>query len=78
MPECRRLPVECAHVRCGTDGGTALKPSDKWVISLCAHHHREQHSMGERRFEQKYAISLRAVAQALARRSPHWRKLIQM
>ena len=34
VPGCRQVPIECAHVRGGTDGGIGLKPSDKWVISL--------------------------------------------
>lgn len=72
---CKRLPIECAHVRTGTDGGTSLKPSDRWVISLCATHHREQHSIGESAFEQRYGLSLKEVAALFARRSPHWKKL---
>ena len=73
--DCRRTPIECAHVRIGTDGGAGTKPSDKWVISLCAFHHREQHHIGERAFERRYGLELRALAQEFARRSPHWRKL---
>src|SRR5436305_15342556 len=34
VPGCRNLPIECAHVRGGTDGGLGVKPSDKWTISL--------------------------------------------
>jgi hypothetical protein len=43
VPGCRQRPIECAHVRGGTDGGLGLKPSDKWTISLCQTHHIEQH-----------------------------------
>ncbi|MCF2514852.1 hypothetical protein LVY65_07215 [Sphingomonas sp. G124] len=75
VPGCRRLPIECAHVRTRTDGGTALKPSDRWCISLCRFHHAEQHRLGEPRFEQKHRICLTDLAEAFARRSPHYRKL---
>ena len=67
------LPIECAHVRCGTDGGKALKPSDRWTLSLCRCHHAEQHHIGERAFEKRYGLDLLALAQEFARRSPHRR-----
>ena len=70
VPGCRRLPIECAHVREGTDGGVGLKPSDRWTISLCMFHRREQHALGERTFEAKYDIDLLELAQEFARRSP--------
>lgn len=75
---CRRGPVHCAHVRNGTDGGAGLKPSDKWTISLCELHHREQHRIGEKAFEAKYSLDLVALAREFARRSPHRFKLRQM
>jgi hypothetical protein len=78
VPGCRRLPIECAHIRGGTDGGAGIKPSDKWVISLCLFHHREQHQLGEPRFEEKHGIDLLNLAREFARRSPHWAKLIRM
>ncbi len=71
VPGCELLPIECAHVRGRTDGGTALKPSDRWAISLCRFHHAEQHQIGESAFEKKYAIDFLAVAMEFARRSPH-------
>jgi len=75
VPGCKRLPIECAHVRSGTDGGTALKPSDCRCISLRAHHHPEQHRLGEGRFERKYLISFTELARLFALRSPHWKNL---
>jgi hypothetical protein len=75
VPGCKRTPIECAHVRLGTDGGAGLKPSDRWAISLCAHHHREQHSIGEASFEREHGIALKALAEEFARQSPHWRRL---
>lgn len=68
---CRGSPIESAHVRDGTDGGTGLKPSDRWCISLCRDHHLEQHQIGERTFEQKYDLDLRELACEFALRSPH-------
>lgn len=67
-PEHRR--IECAHVRTGTDGGTGLKPSDWWTIPLCAVRHREQHNVGEGTFERVYGLDMKAIALALARKSP--------
>jgi hypothetical protein len=72
---CRGLPIECAHVRNGTDGGLGLKPSDRWTISLCRSHHIEQHEIGEPAFEAKYELSLRELAREFAQRSPYFGKL---
>lgn len=76
VPDCQRLPIECAHVRTGTGGGLALKPSDRWVISLCSYHHREQHQMGEHQFETRYGIDLIELADEFARQSPHRKRLL--
>lgn len=65
------LPIEAAHVRIGTDGATAMKPSDRWVISLCQQHHAEQHSLGEAAFEKNYDLNLIDMAQDFALKSPH-------
>lgn len=78
VPGCVRTPIECAHVRSGTDGGVGVKPSDKWAISLCAYHHRQQHHIGEAAFEARYKIDLKALAAEFARRSVHWLKLARM
>lgn len=76
VPGCRRLPIECAHVRSGTDGGQGLKPSDKWCISLCQHHHREQHTIGETAFELEHGLDLKALAREFVARSPLRDKLV--
>lgn len=47
---CFKEPVEPAHIRFKTDGGTALKPSDKWTVPLCHDHHAHQHQVGEPEF----------------------------
>jgi hypothetical protein len=78
VPGCMELPIECAHVRGGTDGGIALKPSDRWVVSLCRLHHAEQHQVGETSFQATHGIDLRAIAEEFASRSPHrahWEEL---
>ena len=74
VPGCRRLPIECAHVRSGTDGGLGLKPSDKWTISLCRFHHLEQHDAGEQAFERQHDVKLLELAREFARRSPYLQK----
>lgn len=71
VPGCSNREIECAHVRTGTDGGIAMKPSDRWCISLCREHHREQHQMGECAFEAKYNLELCSLAGEFARRSPY-------
>ena len=63
------LPVDYAHVRKGTNGGTDLKPSDSWTISLCRLHHAEQHQIGESAFEIRYSLDLIAISEEFARRS---------
>jgi hypothetical protein len=78
VPRCLRQPIECVHVRGRTDGGTGMKPTDRWVISLCVFHHREQHQIGERTFEENHSISMVDLAREFARRSPHWLRLSQM
>lgn len=70
VPGCLRLPIECAHVRSGTNGGLGLKPSDRWCVSLCRDHHLEQHCVGERAFEEKYSIDLLRLATEFVLRSP--------
>jgi hypothetical protein len=78
VPSCRKIPIECAHVRAGTECGAGMKPSDRWVISLCLFHHREQHLIGEMSFQLKHGIDMKELAVEFARRSPHWQKLSRM
>jgi hypothetical protein len=76
VPGCLNRDIECAHVRTGTDGGTGMKPSDRWCISLCARHHREQHHMGEAAFQRRHHLDLYELALEFARRSPQRWQLI--
>jgi hypothetical protein len=66
-----------AHVRCGTDGGTGIKPSDRYGVSLCDPCHRDQHQLGEPEFERRHSIDMKALAEAFFRASPHRHKLEQ-
>ena len=75
VPGCKNTDIQAAHVRKGTDGSTAEKPSDRWAISLCSHHHDQQHLSGEVTFEGWWNINLKALAEEFARKSPHRRKL---
>jgi hypothetical protein len=75
VPGCEQIPIECAHVRNETDGGIGIKPSDRWTISLCAFHHREQHEIGEVAFEARYSLDMAALAIEFASKSPHKLKL---
>jgi hypothetical protein len=62
--------VQFAHVRHETDGGTGVKPSDWWGISLCAHCHKWQHDIGEPAFERFTGLNLKKLAMEFARNSP--------
>ena len=70
-----QVAIECAHVRTGTDGGTGMKPSDRWCISLCKDCHHNQHEMGEGPFEVFYGIDMKALAREFTARSPHRHKM---
>lgn len=54
-------PAIAAHIRCGQEGGTGLKPPDDLTHALCDRHHKEQHNMSEETFivEKIYKPSLR-------------------
>lgn len=78
VPGCTGRPIEVAHVRNGTNGGMGIKPTDDWVISLCKSHHEEQHRMGEPPFDKKHGISMRDLARAFAKASPHKPKLMKL
>jgi hypothetical protein len=46
----KAAPSEAAHVRSESDGGTGIKPSDRYCLSLCSSCHALQHEFGELRF----------------------------
>lgn len=79
MPGDRFNPIQAAHVRLGTGGGTAMKPSDRWLVPLCDNCHiHTQHARGERTFWNKLDIDPKVLATDLAKRSPHWPRLKDM
>lgn len=78
VPGCTGRPIEVAHVRTGTNGGTGLKPTDDWTISLCHEHHSEQHRIGEPEFEKVHGISMKLLARLFASKSPHRSKLMKL
>lgn len=67
--ECRGS-IEAAHVRSGTDGGLAMKPSDCWALPLCTLAHQQQHAIGEGFFERMWGVNMKQIASGLARLSP--------
>jgi hypothetical protein len=75
VPGCDGRPIECAHVRLGTDGGLGVKPSDRWCISLCKDHHARQHQVGEASFAREAGIDLVKLAREFFAKSPHRAKL---
>ena len=58
---------QAAHIRCGTDGGTGLKPNDKWTVPLCHDCHQEQHRVGELAFFSERRIDSFRLAERLWR-----------
>jgi hypothetical protein len=56
---CGRAPPNCAaHVRKGTDGAMAAKPSDKFGVPLCQGCHMRQHEVGELTFWAEVGVDL--------------------
>lgn len=56
-----------AHIRLGTDGALARKPSDDNCAPLCRHHHNEQHNRGEATFWGENLENAKRTAKALHR-----------
>lgn len=52
----------------------AKKPSDKYTVPLCDHHHDEQHRIGETTFWKTYKIDPLKVAARLWALSPYGKK----
>ena len=46
----KAAPSDAAHVRTGTDGGTGMRPSDRYAVPLCTACHAKQHRIGELTF----------------------------
>lgn len=73
-------PIQAAHLRLGTGGGMALKPSDRWILPLCfTCHQTDQHQHGELSFYRKLGIAdPKALCCALVQQSPYRRILMEM
>lgn len=69
------MPIECAHVNSAATRGMGMKSSDALTISLCREHHAESHRIGDRSFEAKHGINMRALAREFYQRSPHRTRL---
>lgn len=67
VPGCSN-PSVFAHLRTADNSGTGLKPYDWFGVCLCDEHHKETHR-GEKTFERKYRLDLKALAQELANAS---------
>src|SRR5467141_3661148 len=55
-------PSEAAHVRTGTDGGTGMKPGDRYAVPLCTACLAKQHRIGELSFWSRLRIDPLNVA----------------
>lgn len=64
------MPIEVAHVRLGSGAGMAQKPDDWRTVSLCRHHHSEQHMLGERSFWRAAQIDVEALIKLFIMNSP--------
>ena len=69
--------IEAAHVRSETDGGMALKPHDRWLVSACLKHHEQQTVRGEKWFEDYWGLDMKALAREFADKSPYARELAE-
>lgn len=69
VPGCQLMPIEVAHVNTAATRGIGMKSSDAFTCSLCREHHAESHR-GERTFERRHGIDLKALAREFYERSP--------
>ncbi len=58
---CGKWPTQAAHVKSRGAGGKA----ESNIVSLCLHHHTEQHQLGILTFQAKYQIDLKAQAERI-------------
>ncbi len=61
--------IEFAHYRTAANSGTGTKPPDWFGLSLCPEHHREQHQIGQKAFEEKYQFSMAQFAAEFAKKT---------
>ena len=58
---CGKWPTQAAHVKSRGAGGKA----ESNIVSLCLHHHTEQHQLGILSFQAKYQIDLKSQAERI-------------
>ena len=63
---CWHTPIDPHHVRTAANSGTGMKPSDDFVVGICAYHHRIGHHIGWKTFQKRYGVDLMALAKKLA------------
>lgn len=56
-------------------GGMGRKDADRWCFPCCRIHAAEQHAKGWAAFDRAHGVDTKRIAEGLARRSPHLRKL---
>lgn len=56
--------IEACHIDYAGDKGMATKVSDKWAIPMCSEHHRVQHNVGWRIFEENFKFDALEDAKA--------------
>lgn len=65
------IETEACHIRYSDakagkfNPGVGAKPDDRWTVPLSSTLHREQHSMGEKRFWESYGIDPIEIAKQL-------------
>ena len=68
-------PVQAAHfdgpIPVEDRGGKDMRDHDKWTWPSCAGHHGEYHTLGWKKFEQKYSVDTKAAAEQMAQISPY-------
>lgn len=63
------------HVRLGAGAGIGQKPGDDRAIPLCAFHHGELHTIGQRTFAERYRVDFEKAISEARVASPHLRKI---
>src|SRR5215472_16611149 len=54
----KTAPSHAAHVRTGTDGGVAMKPGDRYAVSLCSASMQNSIGSASSPFGRRYALTL--------------------
>jgi hypothetical protein len=82
VPGCLERDICAAHydgpIPNEDRGGMSEKDHDRWTFPLCdLKHHSQYHNRGWAWFDRHYSINTKAIAEEMARTSPHrirWQK----